>query len=427
MKTQKRISDLLRLYVLSAVIMVGFLPALAQTEPAVAFEEYKGVITDAKSGKALEFATISVSNSNISTVSNIEGFFILKVPTNLSGERVTISYLGYENVEIPLSDFGSGERKIKMNESFEKLPDVNLVDVNAQGVVRRLLENRRLNLNRDALIVKAFYRESIKKRRTYASLSEAVIDIYKQEGNQFQRDYVKLDRARKSTDYRKIDTLVIKLQGGPYNNLGMDMMRNQDLFFSEEMFDIYQFSFDKVISIDAHNVYVIDFIQRTNIIEPFYQGKLYIDTKNYALVKAVFRINDENLVKAKKFFVKKKPVNADVIPIDSHYVVDYRNNDGKWYYSYGRIDLSFKVKWDKKLFNSIYHIGIEMAVTDWVDNDQNLSIRGKERLRRNVILTDKARGFSDPSFWGEHNVIEPDKSIHNAIKKIQRSNKREQS
>lgn len=427
MKTQERMSNLLRMYVLSLVIMVANIPGWAQTEPSVEFGEYKGVITDAKSGKALEFATISVSNSNISTVSNIEGVFILKVPRNLSSEKVTISYLGYENVEIPLSDFGSGNRRIEMNESFEKLPDVNLVDVNAEGVVRRLLENRRSNLNRDALIVKAFYRESIKKRRTYASLSEAVVDIYKQEGNQFNRDYVKLDRARKSTDYRKIDTLVIKLQGGPYNNLGMDMMRNQDLFFSDEMFDIYQFSFDKVISIDAHNVYVIDFIQRTNIIEPFYQGKLYIDTKNYALVKAVFRINDENLVKAKKFFVKKKPVNADVIPIDSHYVVDYRSNEGKWYYSYGRIDLSFKVKWDKKLFNSIYHIGIEMAVTDWVDNHDNLSVKGKERLRRNVILTDKARGFSDPTFWGEHNVIEPDKSIHNAIKKIQRSNKREQS
>ena len=40
------------------------------------------------------------------------------------------------------------------------------------------------------------------------------------------------------------------------------------------------------------------------------------------------------------------------------------------------------------------------------------------------VLTDQTSGFSDPEFWGELNVIEPDKSIDNAIKKIQRNYKK---
>lgn len=395
---------------------------VAQDNDPTNFNEYKGVIVDGKTKKALEYASISVSNSNISTISNLEGVFSVKVPKALKNENVIITYLGYQNKMIPLSSF-DGELSISMEESFEALPDVNLVEANPKSVLKKLIERRKTNSYTDPIIVNAFYRESIKKRRTYASLSEAVIDVYKQQrGN--QGDYVVLEKSRKSTDYRKIDTLVIKLQGGPYNNLSMDMIRNQDLFFSPDMFDIYKFSFDKMINMDDRNVYVINFVQRPSIVEPFYKGKLYIDTKSFALVKSVFSLNLNNLEKAKKFFVKKKPTNADVIPLDTKYIVDYKEINGKWHFSYSRIELSFKIKWDKKLFNSIYHVAIEMATTDWKDNVDKTTIKSRDRMRKNVILTDKTSGFTDPEFWGERNVIEPDKSIDNAIKKIQRNYKK---
>lgn len=399
---------------------------IAQEGESTDFKEYKGVVVDAKTQKSLEYASVTVTNSNISTISNLDGVFLVKVPNSMKDQNVLISYLGYQNKTIPLSMFGNSQFKIEMQESFEKLPDVNLVEADPLTVVRRVIENRKSNSYKESTIVKAFYRESIKKRRTYASLSEAVIDIYKQPRGALS-DYVTLDKARKNTDYRKIDTLVIKLQGGPYNNLSMDMIRNEELFFSGDMFDIYRFSFDKMMNLDNRNVYVIDFVQRPTIVEPFYKGKLYVDAETYALVKAVFSLNLQNLAKAKKFFVKKKPNNADVIPLDTKYIVDYKETNGKWHFSYSRIELSFKVKWDRKLFNSIYNVAIEMAITDWKDNVQGLSVKNRDRMRKSVILTDQTSGFADPEFWGELNVIEPDKSIDNAIKKIQRNYQKEQS
>lgn len=398
---------------------------IAQDESSTDFNEYKGMIVDGKTKKPLEYASVSVSNSNVSTISNLDGVFLLKVPAALQNEKVIITYLGYQNKMIPLSSFGTGEMNISMEESFEKLPDVNLVEADPVSVLKKVIARKKSNSYSEPVIEKAFYRESIKKRRTYASLSEAVVDVYKQQRGT-QGDYVVLNKSRKSTDYRKIDTLVIKLQGGPYNNLSMDMIRNENLFFTPDIFEIYKFTFDKMINIDNRNVYVIDFVQRPSIIEPFYQGKLYIDTDTFALVKTVFSLNLRNLEKAKKFFVKKKPQNADVIPIDTKYIVDYKQINGKWHYSYSRIELSFKINWDKKLFNSIYNVAIEMAITDWKDNDQDITVRNRDRMRRSVILTDQTSGFSDPEFWGELNVIEPDKSIENAIKKIQRNYKKEQ-
>ncbi|MCP4882979.1 MAG: carboxypeptidase-like regulatory domain-containing protein [Flavobacteriales bacterium] len=393
---------------------------VAQVEESMDYKEYKGLVIDGKTKKPLEYASISVSNSNISTISNLDGVFLIKVPTSMKNEKVVITYMGFQNKTIPLSSFGADELKISMQESFEKLPDVNLVEANAVSVLRKVIERKKENSYLDPIIAKSFYRESIKKRRTYASLSEAVVDVYKQQRGA-QGDYVTLDKSRKSTDYRKIDTLVIKLQGGPYNNLSMDMIRNKDLFFSPDMFDIYKFNFDKMINLDNRNLYVIDFVQRPSIVEPFYKGKLYIDTESFALVKAVFSLNLNNLDTAKKFFVKKKPQNADVIPLETKYIIDYKEINGKWHFGYSRIELSFKINWDKKLFNSIYHIAIEMATTDWKDNDQKITIKNRDRMKRNVILTDQTSGFTDPEFWGELNVIEPDKSIDNAIKKIQRN------
>lgn len=398
---------------------------IAQDENSTDYNEYKGTIVDGKTKKALEYASISVSNSNVSTISNLEGGFLLKVPVALKNEKVIITYLGYKNKTIPLSSFGTDQMMINMEESFEELPDVNLVEGDPISVLKKVIARKKVNSYNEPVIEKAFYRESIKKRRTYASLSEAVVDVYKQQRGGSPSDYVILNKSRKSTDYKKIDTLVIKLQGGPYNNLSMDMIRNQDLFFTPDMFEIYKFTFDKMINLDNRNVYVIDFVQRPSIVEPFYQGKLYIDTESFALVKTVFSLNLRNLEKAKKFFVKKKPQNADVTPLDTKYIVDYKQINGKWHYSYSRIELSFKINWDKKWFNSIYHVAIEMAITDWKDNDQEITVRNRDRMRRNVILTDQTSGFSDPEFWGELNVIEPDKSIDNAIKKIQRNYEKE--
>jgi hypothetical protein len=42
-------------------------------------------------------------------------------------------------------------------------------------------------------------------------------------------------------------------------------------------------------------------------------------------------------------------------------------------------------------------------------------------------MTDKVDSLADPDFWGEYNIIEPEKSIETAIRKIQRKSLNERS
>jgi hypothetical protein len=200
----------------------------------------------------------------------------------------------------------------------------------------------------------------------------------------------------------------------------MDMIKNQDLFFNEDIFKHYKFKFDKSITINDRVTYVIDFEPNGYVSIPLFYGQLFVDAETYGLSKAFYNLNLEDQKSASKYFVRKKPSKADVIPTKANYRVDYIFNNGKWYHGYSRIELAFKVDWNKKLFNSNYYVTIEMAVTDWKTNSDNTKLKYKEKLSSNIILNDRATGFSNAEFWGENNVIEPDKSIENAIKKINR-------
>ncbi len=405
-------------------VLVGYFQTIphsfAQETETLDYVQIRGSVVDGKTKKHLEFASLIVNESNISTISNTDGDFLLKIPKNSMNKSLRVSYLGYKNVTIPLSGLSSNKNVIKLYESVQNLPEIDVISKDPDQIIRKVMEKKQYNYFKKPLLMKAFYRESIKKRKTYASLSEAVVDVYKQSYSSRGYDYVKLNKARKSTNYKKIDTLVIKLQGGPYNTLNIDLMKNRDIFFNEDVFEKYNFSFEKVLNIDNRPTYVLNFRPNNPLSEPLYYGKLYIDIQSYALSKAIFSLNLDDSKNASRYFVKRKPSKADVTPTVANYRVDYRVKDGKWYYTYSRIELTFKIDWKKKLFNSFYNIMIEMAITDWKINTENVDLKNKEKLKSNVILNDRASGFSNPEFWGEYNVIEPDKSIENAIKKIQR-------
>jgi hypothetical protein len=278
----------------------------------------------------------------------------------------------------------------------------------------------------DPTVMTAFYRETIKKRRKNVSLSEAVVTIFKTPYTSSRRDAVQLYKARKSTDYDKLDTLVLKLQGGPFNALYVDVMKYPEYIFTEEAMNDYNFSIDRSTRINDRLIYVINFRQRDDIRDPLYEGKLFIDIEKKVLTSAIYSLNITDRTLASRLFVRKKPRNANVYPTQVAYRVDYREKDGKWYYGYSNALLEFKINWDKKLFNSVYSMTCEMAVTDWEKNTDTKEPKYKDRLKSTVILVDEAIGFSDPDFWGEYNIIEPEKSIESAIKKIQRQLKRAQ-
>ena len=413
------------------LIFIGLPPLLAQDTDqgeTIEFRSIKGEVVDSNSKEPLVFATLLLEGSNISTVTNTEGEFLLKIPKEIEEGNVIVGFLGYKSKTIPLNSFQPRKNTVALDVGITQLAAVDVsAPKNALSLVKEVIQRRGDNYFRDPTLMTAFYRETIKKRRRNVSLSEAVVSIYKAPYTSTKDDAVSLYKARKSTDYSKLDTVALKLQGGPYNALFVDIMKYPEYIFGPESIEDYEFSFDRPTTINDKRIYVVNFQQRPDIYEPLYQGKLYIDAEKRILTSAIFSLKITNRELASRLFVRKKPRNAKVYPTEVAYRVDYREKDGRWYYGYSNAIMTFKVDWDKKLFNSIYSMTSEMAVTDWEINESGEVPRMRDRMKSSIIMSDEAIGFADPDFWGEYNIIEPEKSIQSAIKKIQRQLKKDRS
>ena len=415
------------IFILSLLLGFPLSAQEGQQASAMDFRSYEGVVRDADSRDPLVFATLTLEDQNISTVTNSEGEFLLKIPESLAEGTVHVSFLGYKSRSIPLNQFEENGTDIFLDVSVTTLQEVDVVvPKDARALVQEAFSKRGENYMQDPMKMTAFYRETIRKRRQNVSLSEAVITVYKTPYSSPRQDVAELYKSRKSTDYSKLDTVALKLQGGPYNTLYVDLMKYPDYIFASDYFDDYNFTFDRNTRINDRLIFVINFRQKDEIIEPLYTGKLYIDAERKILTSAIFSLNITDPKVASRMFVRKKPANADVYPTEVSYRVDYREKDGKWYYGYSNAILEFKIDWDKKLFNSIYNLTCEMAVTDWEPYTGGKAPKSRERIRSSIILSDATDGFSDPEFWGAYNIIEPDKSIESAIRKIQRQIKREE-
>jgi len=389
------------------------------TQTDLSFVEFKGKVLDTQNKKPLIFASITIEGTNAGTISNAQGDYILKVPKELLKKSVVVSFLGYQTQSIALDVSKANHLNLLLEPAVITLNEVDLIiPKNARTLVEETLAKKGDNYFNDPTLMTAFYRETIKKRRKNVSLSEAVVSIYKSPYNSEKEDAISLYKARKSTDYSKLDTLALKLQGGPFNTLYIDIMKYPEYLFSSTYIEFYQFSYGSSTRVNDQLIYTVNFEPKPNAGEPLFKGSLYIDVENKILTTAIFSLDLTDAKAAANLFVKRKPKNANVWPTQVDYRVDYREKNNKWYYGYSNLMLEFKIDWDDKLFNSVYSLNCEMAVTDWENTDRASLPKRKDLMKTSMILTDEAIGFSDPDFWGSYNIIEPEKSIENAIKKI---------
>ena len=101
MKKKKQLRNPYRyqvVWMLLAFLMA--LPCAALQQQTDDFKSYKGEVLDASSKKALVFANLAVEGTNISTVTNSEGEFLLKIPVSDTSKKLMVSFLGYKSVTI---------------------------------------------------------------------------------------------------------------------------------------------------------------------------------------------------------------------------------------------------------------------------------------------------------------------------------------
>ena len=386
------------------------------------FIVYTGKVIDAEDNTPLPFATIESEQTNIATVTNIDGEFLLKTSRDIELASLKISYVGYKNQTIPAQRYRNLDNmEILLKPSTVNLQEITVRSEDAEGLISEVLMNIKNNYSQKEMMMTAFYRETIKKRRNYVSISEAVVDIYKSPyASSFKFDQVKLVQGRKSADVEKMDTVLFKVQGGPVTTLLLDIVKNPYLLLTDEYKEVYSFRISGVISINDRLHYLVTFDQKPHVTTALYHGKIFIDMDKLAITEAEFELNMDNEEEVASMFIRKKPAGMTVLPERAAYRAKYTiDSDSTWYFNYARAEVKFDVKWKRKLFKTQYNTMSEIAITERNDKPAE-KIPYRERYKRSQVLDDLVYVFFDQNFWGGYNVIEPDQSIESAIRKLNR-------
>lgn len=388
-----------------------------------AFVTITGLLKDAASGDKISYATISVPNTGIGTVSNSEGEFTLKVNASLHAEYFEVSHLSYSTASFLIREAIGTEKTFYLEVRPVQLKEIPVTPKDARGIVEMAMKNIRKNYSETPNMMTGFYREYIMQRRDYLSISEAVIDIYKAPYQSIQNDQVRIFKSRKASHVKKADTLLVQLQGGPNVLMWLDIVKNTDLSIALDDLDNYRFEFGPLVNIDDQLHWVISFEPGRISDEPLYFGKLYISNENMGISRAEFSLDLSDETRAAQAFVRKKPMGMVFYPTATSYLVTYKDQKGKYYLNYVRVDLKFRCDWKRKLFKNYYTVMSEMAITDRRE-DKIEKFANQDVFRPSMIFVEKVDDFTDVDFWGEHNIIEPESSIENAIQKLSKSLKK---
>lgn len=377
----------------------------------------RGQIFDQQTKKALPFVSVGIVEKNVGTVSNYDGFFVLKLPSQYIGSSITISHLGYKSQQIPIKLLTTQKVDIFLETEFVSIQEVIIRNVDPREVIKKVYLNRFVNYTREPVYITSFYREGVLKDSKYLNYSEAVIKIYKSPYPRgFESDQIKLFKSRKVINTDQRDTLIVKIKAGLRSCLELDLIKSIPDFIDPDFVDSYNYSKVDIVSINSRYAYAIAFEQKDNVTEPLYKGTLYIDKENYAIISADFEVNPKYIKTADDLFVIKKSRKYSVIPDKISYSVNYNYWNGKYYINHIRGDLFINYKKKYHLFSNNFHVFLELASCQF--DTLNVQRYPKEDiLKTNTVFLDTKFKF-DETYWGDYNIITPEEKISQALSRI---------
>ncbi|MEE9461952.1 MAG: carboxypeptidase-like regulatory domain-containing protein, partial [Bacteroidales bacterium] len=296
-----------------ASVTLAAIPDDQLMEDSLAYESYTGKILDSETKKPVVFANVILKGTSIGTVSNADGEFLIKVPAKSDIQVLEISHIGYETKLIKLPDLEGDNASIMLSSVTLPIEAVTVSYGDPVDLLLTAINNIPKNYSVDPVMLKAFYRETIKQNRNYVGVAEAVLDIYKAEyGNSIGSDRPLIYKGRKSQDYKKMDTIIVKLQGGPYVSLMLDIAKNPGEILSPDMMDQYVYTYGGITSVQDRQAMIIKFEPKEYVNIPLYRGSIFLDVENLAFIGMDFLLDEKKIGDAAALFIRKKPASMKV-------------------------------------------------------------------------------------------------------------------
>ena len=138
----------LKTKLLSFVLFV-FFSGIAEAQNAESYYLVSGIVRDSQSKKPIEYVNVSAKGTNVGTVTNADGKFVLKLQESLSVTEIELSYIGYFNTEISIS------KDMEQNQTYYITPRIEMLSgaaVFAKKDRKITVKDIELNLDDDKTI-----------------------------------------------------------------------------------------------------------------------------------------------------------------------------------------------------------------------------------------------------------------------------------
>lgn len=375
---------------------------------------FGGVVLDQLYETPIPAASVSIVNTSIGTISNQDGEFRLVVPDSLVSSNIRFSSLGYQSQEMEVSLLSGQNASIMLEPQVIPLQEIVVRLVNPMEEVERMLQKRKENYATAPVYLTTFYREGVESKKKNTELTEAVLKIYKTGYlGSAERDDVTLLQKREVWRKEEADTIITKMKSGIEAALMLDIVRQLPDFLAEGRDLEYTFAHIDITMIDDRRVNVISFEQNKYIHAPLFQGELYIDAENHALLKAVFKVNPKFVKSAADNYILRKKKDTNVTLESVSYEVSYKPTNDIYYINHIRGDLNFSMRKKRKLFRTHIHTWFEM-VTCEIGTENVERIPRKEKVSPRSVFSNITFEY-DPDFWGNFNTIMPEENLKKVI------------
>lgn len=382
----------------------------------------KGTIYNSENREPIPYCSVGILNSTIGTITNNEGRYQITIPDSLIGCNLLISHIGYKNKVLNTSICIDRDIELYLEQHAIALSEAVINMIDPLKLLDSMNMHIPLNYAREAVNITGFYREGIDYKNKHIELTECVLNSYKPGLDRVNEDeQAKILKMRKVAEKSVDDSIraIIKLKSGILASFLLDIVKHRPDFLeiNPKENNLYQYEYSGVCEIDDRKVYIISFKQNKSIAAPLYIGDIYIDADNFALLEARFSINPQYIKDATNLYVsyRRKGIQVELKKVE--YIVSYKQSiDDLYYINYLKGNLEFSIKNKKMFFYTSKPISTWFAFTNCHIKTEDIErFPRKDRINANNIFSENKFTY-DPDFWGQFNIILPEKELEQMIR-----------
>jgi len=386
-----------------------------------------GIVLNASDKTPLEYASISILNRPIGTVSNNSGRFVFYFNEKFLNDTLVISSLGYKPFKQVITNLIQLDSiQCELIPTEINLSEFLITSLSANEIVRKAIQLIPKNYPSSPFLLKGFYRHFRNENDQCVDLIEMALLL---EDNNYTPPY-KVKKESKENYIKRYqhspvtETIYVEQFRRSFNN----QQFYKEYFFNENMIvellrnnriKYRNFELDTTITSYYFAGQITDNNQKILIISSEKEGgaKIYIDADTYAIIKLENEVSwMGNYLFQKKVHNYEKALERER---SMRITIEFQELNNKMYLKYLNYAWSYEIYSEEKQKTVVvFDVNSLLVINEIITSPTKLDVNDAKKMNKNKRLEDFNYEYH-PNFWNKYNLIETNPIDNKVIKDLE--------